>query len=496
MSLRANVIANASGQVVASGLAFALAPLFVRELGLEAWGLVGILAVLSAWFNLVDVGLTPSITREIARAVEDRGSAAHAGNLVRCVEVIYLGIAALIAGLLALGADYIVSGWLRLDGLAPREAGLSIALMGIIVALRLCENIYRGVLSGFQDLIALNVLSAAFAVLRWGGGIVFVIVSGGGVVGLFAWQAGIATVSLACFGFVAHRRLRKLCTHTRVDFAALRRIQAFASGVAATSILGFLLTQIDKILLSKLLPLSDFGLYILAASLADALALLAAPLYGALLPRFVQLTERGDEQTISDLYMRAAQCLAAVLSPCALLLVVLGGDVVIVWTGSTTLAMQLAPLLALLALGRMINGFMHIPAALQMASGWTSLGAKLNLAAVLVLAPLILITVPVYGAIAYAWCWVALNFGYLLLGSWLMHSRLLTDRHVPWLRDAVLVPVAVAVVCMTAARFLVELPDGRLPLALALATLLLFAITVTAWATPATRALLRSFLRS
>ena len=70
LSFRANVVANYGGQIFASALAFALAPLFVRELGLEAWGLVGILAILSAWFNLVDVGLTPAITREIARTAE------------------------------------------------------------------------------------------------------------------------------------------------------------------------------------------------------------------------------------------------------------------------------------------------------------------------------------------------------------------------------------------------------------------------------------------
>ena len=256
LSFRANVVANYGGQIFASALAFALAPLFVRELGLEAWGLVGILAILSAWFNLVDVGLTPAITREIARTAEGDEFAAHAGDLVRCVEVVYLGIGVLIAALLALGADSIASGWLQLGSLAAREAGLSIALMGLIIALRLYENIYRSILSGFQELVALNALSTVFALLRWGGGLAFVMLSGTGVVGLFAWQVGAAAVSLACFALVARRRLRGLCAVAKADFAALRRIQGFASGIAATSVLGFLLTQVDKILLSKLLPMS------------------------------------------------------------------------------------------------------------------------------------------------------------------------------------------------------------------------------------------------
>lgn len=495
MSLRANVIANAGGQIVASGLAFVLAPLFVGELGLEAWGLVGILAVLSAWFNLVDVGLTPSITRELARADAGSDSALQACNLVRCVEVVYLGIAALIAGLLAVSADSIVSGWLRLESLASRDAGLSIALMGLIVALRLFENIYRSVLSGFQELVALNVLSSFFAVLRWGGGLIFVVVSGTGVVGLFAWQAGAAALSLGCFAWVARRRLRHLCARARLDFAALRRIRSFASGVAATSVLGFLLTQVDKILLSRLLPFSEFGLYMLATSLADALALLAGPLYAALLPRLSQMTRSADARSIRELYLRASQCLAATLAPCAFLLIVFGQDVVKAWTGSATLAVQMAPLLALLAFGRMINGFMHVPAALQMAWGWTSLSVKLNLGAVLVLVPLIVVGVPVYGAIAYGWSWVTLNVGYLVLGSWLVHRRLLPEQHVTWLRHAVLAPMAVALAWLAGVRWLVEFPQGRLELTFALGAVLVSAMAITAWATPAARLLLRAYFR-
>ncbi len=481
--------------IVTSGVVLALAPLFVHHLGLEAWGLVGILALLSAWLNLVDVGLTPSITREIARASQGDDSAAHAGSLVRCVELIYAGVAALAIGLLALSADSIVSGWLRLDSLASREAGVSIALMGLIVALRLMENIYRSILSGFQDLIALNVLSSVFAVLRWGGGLAFIIVSGSGVVGLFAWQAGAAALSLGCFALVARRRLGRFCGRTRVDFTALRRIRSFASGVAATSILAFLLTQVDKILLSRLLPLPEFGLYMLATSLADGLALLAGPLYAALLPRFSQMTQGTDARTIGDLYLRASQWLAAGLAPCAFLLIVFGEEVVTVWTGSATLAAQMMPLLALLAFGRMINGFMHVPAALQMAWGWTSLGVKLNLGAVLFLVPLVIVSVPKYGAVAYAWCWVTLNLGYLILGSRLMHRRLLPDRHMPWLRDSVFVPVAVALACLAGARWLVELPQERLALTIALAAILLCTLAVAAWTTPATGLLLRAHLR-
>ena len=495
MNFRRNLLANYGGQIVASALALLLAPLFVAELGLEAWGLVGILALLSAWFNLVDVGLTPAITREVARAQPGTESAQRAGELVRCVELVYGVLALLIAVLLLAVADGLVTQWLRVTTLAMREASLSVALMGLIIALRLYENIYRAILGGLQELTTLNAWSTGFALLRWGGGLLYVLVSGTGVVGLFAWHAVVAAVSLSCFAVVGRRRLRRLCPAARLDFAALLRVRRFATGIALSSILGLLLTQIDKLLLSRLLPLADFGLYMLAVTLADALALLAAPLYGVLVPRFAELLQDAsatNEAALGELYLRVSQCLAALLMPCAFLLVLHGHGVVLAWSGSPALALQVAPLLALLALGRMLNALMQVPAALQVGAGWTALSAQLNAAAVLILVPLILLTVPAHGAIAYAWCWVALNLAYVGIGTWLMHRRLLSALRNRWWTTGVLVPAMVAALWMAASRWLIVLPEGRLALTAALGGVLLGAVVLLTLVLPTPRALLRA----
>jgi O-antigen/teichoic acid export membrane protein len=50
----------------------------------------------------------------------------------------------------------------------------------------------------------------------------------------------------------------------------LWRVRGFAGGIAASSLLAFVLTQIDKVLLSRLLTLAEFGTYVLAAALACA----------------------------------------------------------------------------------------------------------------------------------------------------------------------------------------------------------------------------------
>jgi O-antigen/teichoic acid export membrane protein len=193
----------------------------------------------------------------------------------------------------------------------------------------------------------------------------------------------------------------------------------------AITILSLLLTQVDKLLLSRLLPLESFARYALAGVVANGLYLLAGPITGALYPRFTELVTSGDDAALSRLYHEGAQLMTVVMGAAAIMLMVSGERVLRLWTGNPTLARQVAPLLAILALGTFFNGLMWIPYQMMLAHGWTSLVIGVNTAAVCLLVPAIFWVVPVYGAMGAGRVWVTLNAGYLMFAIPLMHRRLL-----------------------------------------------------------------------
>lgn len=112
------------------------------------------------------------------------------------------------------------------------------------------------------------------------------------------------------------------------------------------------------------------------------------------------------------------------------------------WSGDPTLVANTAPLLAPLILGSFLNGLMWMPYQCQLANGWTSLGLKVNIAAVCILVPAILWLVPRFGAISAAWLWVALNIGYVLVPLHFMHKRLLPDEKYRWFVEDTFKPSA------------------------------------------------------
>ena len=67
MTLKKNLLANYASQIYVTVIGIVMVPLYVRYMGAEAYGLVGFFAMLLVWFNLLDMGLTPTVARETAR---------------------------------------------------------------------------------------------------------------------------------------------------------------------------------------------------------------------------------------------------------------------------------------------------------------------------------------------------------------------------------------------------------------------------------------------
>jgi O-antigen/teichoic acid export membrane protein len=67
MPLKKNILANYASQIYVTLIGIFMVPLYIKYMGAEAYGLVGFFAMLQAWFNLLDMGLTPTTARETAR---------------------------------------------------------------------------------------------------------------------------------------------------------------------------------------------------------------------------------------------------------------------------------------------------------------------------------------------------------------------------------------------------------------------------------------------
>jgi O-antigen/teichoic acid export membrane protein len=433
MSLKRNVLANYFGQAYAAVMALAFVPLYIKYLGIEAYGLIGIFVVLQAWLSLLDMGMKPALAREMARFTGGGLDAQSVWDLLRSVEVIALGIAVLTAVGTYLASGWLATSWVQPEQLSEDAVVQAFTLMGLVVAARFIENTYTNSIAGLQRQVLQNAIT------------------------------GIVSVATALiFMGVVYKILPKPPRAARFSLSEISNIWKFAAGMMGITFLTLLLTQIDKILLSRLLTLEAFGYYSLAAVVAGGLHIMTTPVATAFYPRFTELITRQDELILKEAYHLGAQLVTVLMGSAAVILIVFSERILLLWTADPELTARVAPITAVLALGTCLNCLLWIPYQMQLAHGWTSLTLRINTVAVVLLVPTILWAVPVYGAIGAAWVWVILNSGFLVFNIYLMHRRVLPTEKWLWYGQDIMIPLAVALVAALTCRWLIPNDLGRL----------------------------------
>jgi O-antigen/teichoic acid export membrane protein len=462
MSLKRNLIANYLGQGWVALMGIVFVPLYVKALGAESYGLVGVFSILQASLTLLDFGLTPTLSREMSRLQAGAHTAETIRDLVRSLEFIYLILAVAMITSVWFAAGWLALHWLK-SGVLPTSTIVgSIRLMGFVLAMRWVEQVYRGALIGVQDQVWLNAAQAALATIRWGGALFVVIFVSPSIIAFFLWQGAVSFITAAALVQRTYRMLPIALRPGQFRFRALAEVRGFASGMFLGAILSFTLMQADKIIMSKLLPLDQLGYYMLAVTLSGGLLQLTAPMNNAIYPRLTVQVTSHEYASLERTYLQACEWMAAIIVPPALLMTFFAGPVLLAWTGDEGLTRSTATLLALLALGTLFNGLMNLPYLLQIAHGWTSLTAWKNVLASALVVPALLWAIPRYEAVGAASVWLALNLGYLLLEPMLVFRRLLTHCKWRWYRSAVVAPVASGGMVAALLAYALPIPTSRL----------------------------------
>jgi O-antigen/teichoic acid export membrane protein len=254
--------------------------------------------------------------------------------------------------------------------------------------------------------------------------------------------------------------------------------------MAGITLSGTLLTQVDKLILIRMLPLEKFGYYALAGVVATVPGIIAFPVNNAVYPRFTQLVATRNFTELTELYHRSCQILSVLLIPTGLTLAFFSKEVMLVWTGSAVTAQNTFLLVTLLVTGFTLMGLMMVPYALQLAFAWTKLGLYLNIVAVITLIPSMIWLVSRYGVLGACFVWIALYTGQIIVMIHFMHRRIIQEEKWKWYINDIGKPLILPLIIVTISRFLIDETMTK-PILIASLSVILF-VTVCASAMSAT----------
>ena len=495
-TLKKNVVANFASYGWTVLTALIVIPLYIKLLGVEAWGVIGIFLSLQTLCVLLDFGLSATLNREMARLSIQRDKAQEMHDLVRTLEFIYWSIGASIGVGVIVLAPLIANRWVQAHQLSPETITHSVRIMGVALALQWPFSLYFGGLVGLQRQVLLSGLNIGLATLRSLGAVLILWKISPTLQAFFFWQIGVNLLQTGLTALFFWRSLPKAETSPRFQSKLLRDTWRFTAGISGITVMSVILTQMDKVILSRLLSLEMFGYYILAGAIAMSIHSVQVPVFSALFPKFTQLVSLGNEEGLKQLYHHSCQLMSVLILPVTITIAFFSKEIVFLWTGNLATVANTHVVLSILVVGAALNGLLNLPCAVQLAYGWTRLTFNLRVVAVVTLVPLMVFMTSYYGAIGAALIYAMLNGAFVLVSVPVMHRRVLKGEQWRWYFEDVGLPLIVA---LGAALFcLAVAPTGgsRIQHFVVLAIVALFVTGATSLATPFPRHVLVKTIQS
>jgi O-antigen/teichoic acid export membrane protein len=424
-SLKLNTVANLVGTAIVALIYLVILPVYLKILGADAFGVVGIFFSLAAIFAVFDFGLGAALNRQMAQLSVSLDNRARQRVALRTFETMIWGMCALLGMILFFLLPGLVDHWLQIGALNKTEIKAAFRWMASTLALQMVLSLYTHVLSGLQRQVVFNVINTTMIALRLIGAAIVIVWTHADLVSFFVWQAIVTGLHAIGFAWSSWRLLPGKNPPV-FDWNLLKQSKKFISEVAFATLLATLLMHIDKLVISKLITLKEYGYYMLAWSIASVLGRIANPVYTAWMPRLTQHVAMGSAEQLKRTYLQGLKSLAVLIIPCALFFILFSESLLHIYTGNATLASTVAIPLIFLTMGWACNGILLMPHAVAMAHGWTRLSLVQNALACIVVLPLVYVAVKTWGLDGAGLGWLLVNLSLLVVSVPMIHKRCMT----------------------------------------------------------------------
>ena len=450
MSLISNTVANYIGRIYLSLIGIVILPFYLQYLGAAAFGLIGLFAIMQTLLQLLDMGLTPALSREVAHCSNHENGFSEIKQLTHSLESIFFVISILIVFCIGISNHWIARHWLKIENLAIAEVSFCLMIAGIIISFRWFSELYRAGVLGLEHQVWYNGASIVVVSLQYIGGYVLLRWFTHSPVYFFEYQLLIAIIEMIIFRKKFYKILPASTNdsfHLYPSWKSIKKVLPFASSVAYLSIITILVSQLDKILLSHILPLSIYGYFVLVTVVSSGILQLSAPISIAIMPRMTALLSQGKEQEMLKLYRNSTQIMAVIMLSLSGMIAIFATDVIYIWTGDRVAANWAGPILFWYALGSGVLSVLAFQYYLQYAHGNLKLHVIFNTIFAIVTAPFIFFAAFHYGAKGTAITLFIIELIVFLVYTPIIHHKFAPKIHRIWLFNDIL-PIFIAVAAM------------------------------------------------
>lgn len=405
--LLANIGSNYVAALWMAGLSLALVPWYLHRLGADQWGIIALSLSLQAVLTLLDSGLGQIMPRDVARVSQEPSAIAR---VFRRFSTAYLLLA--VIGFLtgqALVAP-VVEFWIRPRPEILTETVLAMRIVLVQFLFQFANSAHQGFWNGMQQQSVAGLRQCLFATAKHATAVASITWHPA----VLAYLLSFALISMAEYLANRHSILTRLprlesSWATASDLGALGR-EASVLGLGV--IVGMLLSQTDRIVLSGLVDVASFGRYAIVASFGLAFMQLQMPVARAFLPRMVEAHRLGHGRATTQM---AAAVVVLCVIPCGIAMLV-APELLSFWVRDTLVASQGTLPFRLILAAVALNAIYQIWYQRILVRGEPNLILRINVLIAMVVLPGSPFVVGRYGIVGGGVIWLTISTLQVLLG--------------------------------------------------------------------------------
>ncbi len=342
-----------------------LTPVLLTYLSIEEFGLWGFCFLILGYLGVTAVGFNGTYIKYtaeyMARAEKDK-----VNDLITTGLVVMGTFSLVTLPLLYFFLPYILS----LLGIEQEYLAMANHLFfgtAFVFILNFSLGGFQGILEGEQRIDLVRKIQLTASVIE----IVAILVFFNNGVGIYSllWAYAIRVIVIAGLSIWFAYKVFPFLTMRFGNFKkeTLKIFFRFGTHLQIISFLSLLMNSLDRIFISRLLPLDSLGLYEAGRKLPNCGLMLSGALSGTLMPVVAHLGGNQEKQRVSQVYLMATRYLMILTAIPFAFLMFFTPQLIYVWLGNGYI--QVATIAQVLALGTLVNLFTGIGTACVKGNG-------------------------------------------------------------------------------------------------------------------------------
>lgn len=402
MSLKHNTLWNIAGLGFPLLIGLITIPYLIREMGVEAFGILTLVWALIGYFSLFDFGLGRALTQRIA-AARFKDQVDKIPSLIKSGLIFTAAFGVFGAFVLAAFSSQLAMQWLKVSFEFQSVTHNTLLIAAIGIPLTTITTSLRGVLEAYEDFKNINLLRFILGLSNFGLPALVVAFFGNHLEWIVFGLIVSRFVILLCHLLLINNKLALTWYQAPATIKNTKDLFSFGVWMTISNIISPLMVSADRFVISSVLGASIVAFYTVPFELISRLLLIPAALAGSLFPR-VAYVLKSDISEVERLYKKCLLLILLVMLPICMGIALSSKLALTFWLGEY-FADNSWVVLSLLAIGVLFNGIALIPYTIIQAVGDARSTGLLHIFELFIYIPLLFLLLKIYGLNGAAMAW-------------------------------------------------------------------------------------------